>query len=81
MRFAADPANIEKMGELRGALQIVRQMPFAVDLWSAQNHVYAIQDGLHLRMKRRAARGDSRAKTWVELYQQLNDLLSIRLAS
>ncbi len=80
IRFAADPASIEKLEELRKALQIVRQMPFAVDLWSSQNHVYAIQDGLHQRMRRRAARGDGRAKSWVETYQQLNELLSIRLS-
>jgi hypothetical protein len=79
MRLAAEPANLEKMEDLRNALEIVRQMPFSVDLWSAQNHVYAIQDGLYTRMRRRATRGDSRAKAWIGVYQQLSELLAIRL--
>jgi hypothetical protein len=78
-RFSADPVNLEKMEDLKNALEIIRKMPFPVDLWSAQNHVYAIQDGLYGRMRRRSSRGDHRAKAWVETYQQLSDLLSIRL--
>lgn len=79
LRFASDPGNPEKMDDLKKALEIIKKMPFQVDLWSAQNHVYAIQDGLYARMKRRASRGDARAKSWLDIYQQLSDLLSLRL--
>ncbi len=76
-RFAADPSNLDKLDELRKALQIVKSMPFTVNIWSAQNHVYAIQSGLYQRTKRRAQRGDARAKPWVEAYLQLSELLAI----
>jgi alpha-amylase/alpha-mannosidase (GH57 family) len=79
LRFASDPSNIEKLEGLKSALQIVRQMPFVVDVWSAQNHVYAIQGGLYERMRRRAGRGDSKAKTWLNAYLQLSELLMIRV--
>ena len=78
-RFAADPSNIEKVQELKEGLKIARQMPFPVDVWTAQNHVYAIQAGLYQRMRRRAQRGDSRAKAWTEAYVQLSELLSIKV--
>jgi hypothetical protein len=79
-RFASDPSSVEKLDEFRAALMIVKQMPFPVDLWAAQNHVYAIQSGLYQRTRRRAQRGDARAKTWVDGYLDLSELLSIRVA-
>ncbi|MBV9406835.1 MAG: DUF3536 domain-containing protein, partial [Acidobacteriaceae bacterium] len=77
-RFAADPSNLDKLRDLKSALAIVRRMPFAVILWSAQNHVYAIHSGLYQRMRKKAQRGDLRAQNWVTSYRELCDLLSIR---
>lgn len=79
-RFAADPSNLEKLEELQTALSIVKMLPFPVNVWSAQNHIYAIQNGLYPRTKRRAQRGDTRAKAWVEGYLRLSDLLAIRVS-
>lgn len=78
-RFAADPSNIGKLNDLQIALKLVKQMPFAVNLWSAQNDVYAIQDGLFQRTRRKAQRGDTKAQEWVDQYLLLSDLLSIRV--
>jgi alpha-amylase/alpha-mannosidase (GH57 family) len=78
-RFAADPSNLDKLEDLRGALNIVKQMPFPVNVWATQNHVYGIQGGLYQRTRRRAQRGDPKAKAWVEGYLQLSALLFIRV--
>ncbi len=78
-RFAADPSSIEKLNELAAVLKIVKQMPFAVNLWSAQNHVYAIQSGLYQRTKRKAQRGDTKAQQWVDAYIALCELLQLRV--
>jgi hypothetical protein len=78
-RFGADPSNIDKLNDLNGALKIVKQMPFVVNLWSAQNHVYAIQNGLYQRSKRKGLRGDTKAQQWVEAYLALSELLSLRV--
>ena len=78
-RFAADPSSPEKLNDLRSALKIVKQMPFAVNLWQAQNHVYAIQSGLYQRTKRKAQRGDTKAQQWVDGYLALSELLSLRV--
>ena len=50
-----------------------------MNMWLAQNHVYAIQSGLYARTKRRAQRGDTKAKEWVEAYLNLSELLAIRV--
>jgi hypothetical protein len=76
-RFAGDPSSLEKLNDLIVALKIVKQMPFAINLWSAQNHVYAIQSGLYQRTKRKAQRGDTKAQQWVDAYLALSDLLSL----
>ncbi len=78
-RFAADPSNITKLNDLKRALHIVKKMPFAVTLWSAQNHVYAIQTGLYQRIRRKAQRGDANAQAWCDAYLELCELLTIRV--
>jgi len=79
-RFAADPSNIDKLHDLQGVLKIVKQMPFGVDVWSAQNHVYAIQNGLYQRMRKKSQRGDAKAQTWVDSYLALCELLALRVS-
>jgi hypothetical protein len=78
-RFAADPSSLDKLLDLQNTLKIIKQMPFPVNLWSAQNHVYAIQGGLYPRTRRRAQRGDAKAQTWIDNYLILSELLSIRV--
>jgi alpha-amylase/alpha-mannosidase (GH57 family) len=80
-RFAAEPSNLERIADLQKALKIVKQMPFPVNLWGAQNQVYAVQGGLYVRTKRRAQRGDPKAREWVNAYSDLSELLMIRLSS
>jgi hypothetical protein len=79
VRLAKEPSNLERIGELQGALKIVKQMPFPVNLWAPQNHVYSIQAGLYARTKRRAQRGDPKAQEWVDAYLNLSELLMIRV--
>jgi hypothetical protein len=78
-RLAKEPSNMERLSELRSALKIVKQMPFPVNLWAPQNHVYSIQAGPYVRTKRRAQRGDPKAQEWVDAYINLSDLLMIRM--
>lgn len=81
VRLAADPSNLARLRDLETALKIVKTMPFPVDVWSAQNHIYAIQSGLYQRTRRKALRGDLKAQEWVQNYLALSELLSIRVLS
>lgn len=78
-RFAADPSNITKLQELATTLKITKKMPFYVNIWSAQNLVYAFKGGLYTRTVRKAQHGDEKAQEWVDCYRKVGDLLSIRV--
>jgi alpha-amylase/alpha-mannosidase (GH57 family) len=75
--LAADPASIEKVQALRSALRTGSQMPFNINLWSAQNHVYALRSSLLPKMRRKALK-DSRAHAWEEEFLGLCEQLTIR---
>ena len=78
-RLAADPSNVDKLMELQRALTTVKQMPFPINLWQPQNHVYGIQTTLYPRIRRRAQRGEGKAQQWMEQYEILCDLLMLRI--
>ena len=78
--FAKDSSNLGKLDSLIRALRIVKQMPFPVTVWTAQNHVYTIQStGIYRRSRLRAERGDVAAQAWVNSYLILSELLSIKV--
>jgi hypothetical protein len=79
-RFGEHAVDLGKLCDLRSALEIVRQMPFAVNLWAVQNEIYALQGTVYARTRRRAARGDAKSMQWIEGFTALNELLSIRLS-
>ncbi len=76
-QLTADPANIERLQALRSALRTGSQMPFNINLWSAQNHVYAMRLSFLPKMRRKAAK-DARARAWVEEFLGLCEQLTIR---
>ena len=78
-KFAADPASLEKLEHLENTLRISKQTPFLVNLWSVQNDVYALQNTVYARTRKRAARGDIKAQRWAEAYLHLCELLSIQV--
>jgi len=78
-RFSSDPSNVDKLADLQTALTIVRQMPFPINLWQPQNHVYGVQESLYPRIRRRAQRGEAKAQQWLEQYVALCELLLLRI--
>jgi alpha-amylase/alpha-mannosidase (GH57 family) len=78
-RFASDPFDAEKLDELKTALRIVKQMPFPVTVWLAQNHVYGIKGQFYEFTRNKATAGDAKAESWVNSFSQLCDLLMIRV--
>jgi len=76
-QLAADPSNIDKLQALRSALRTGSQMPFSINLWSAQNHVYAMRSSVVPKMRRKALR-ESRAQHWLEEFHGLCEQLTIR---
>lgn len=79
VRFAGDPFDLAKLNDLKNALRIVKQMPFPVHLWLAQNHVYAIKNQFFQFTRNKARGGDGKAQAWLESFSELCELLTIRV--
>ena len=79
-RFAEQPDNLVRLNELLHALKIAKGMPFVVNLWSVQNQVYALQNGLYATNRKAAGQGDSGASIWMNAYSGLCAELRMRLA-
>jgi hypothetical protein len=77
-QLAADPGNLDKLQALRSALRTGSEMPFNINLWSAQNHVYAMRSSFVPKMRKKAQR-DARAQHWLEDFQGLCEQLTIRV--
>lgn len=78
-QFASDPFDTEKLKRLKDALRIVKLMPFGVNLWAAQNQVYAVKCQLLQFSRNKAKAGDIKAQLWVESFSELCELLMIRV--
>jgi alpha-amylase/alpha-mannosidase (GH57 family) len=76
-QLARDPGSIDKLQALRSALRTGSQMPFNVNLWSAQNHVYAMHSGFLPKMRRKALK-DASAQRWIEEFHGLCAQLTIK---
>jgi alpha-amylase/alpha-mannosidase (GH57 family) len=78
-RFSSDPFDIDKLTDLKHALRIVKMMPFAVNLWAAQNQVYSIRCQFYQFTRNKAKAGDTKAQAWLESFSELCELLMIRV--
>jgi Domain of unknown function (DUF3536) len=78
-QFASDSFDMEKLKGLKDALRIVKTMPFGVNLWSAQNQVYAVKCQFLQFTRNKAKGGDTKAQLWVESFAELCELLMIRV--
>jgi hypothetical protein len=54
-------------------------MPFPVNLWSAQNHVYATKNQFYRFTSNKGKAGDGKAQAWVQGFSELCELLMIRV--
>ncbi|MBV9761767.1 MAG: DUF3536 domain-containing protein [Acidobacteriaceae bacterium] len=78
-RFAGDPFDLKKLEAPKNVLRIITQMPFPVNLWSAQNHVYATKNQFYEFTRNKAKGGDPKAQVWLKSFSELCELLMIRV--
>jgi alpha-amylase/alpha-mannosidase (GH57 family) len=55
------------------------RLPFSLVLWSVQNQCHALLQTRYREMCERAATGEEHAQLWTEQFEQLADLLSLRV--
>jgi alpha-amylase/alpha-mannosidase (GH57 family) len=78
-RSLADPNNPEMLQSLVAALEMVRSLPFTVDIWKVQNLYYQMLDTEYSGLKQKTKQGDERAAQWIAGFESLGELLSIKV--
>ena len=79
-RFFENSMDVELLERFRKSVANAVSLPFPLNLWSIQNKCYEVMSRWYTAMRERASStGDVKAKDWVEQFEQLAGLLSLRL--
>jgi hypothetical protein len=76
-RCEEEPQVIGHLEFLKKVLQILRTLPFELNLWKAQNIYFSIYRNNAKEMIERASSADPGAKEWISLFKDIGVLLYI----
>lgn len=77
--FSEDPYNASLLDNLNTAANLVRTLPFEVNLWYAQNIAYKVVQSMYSDLRNAAKSGDQEACRQVERLGALADNLRLKL--
>jgi alpha-amylase/alpha-mannosidase (GH57 family) len=75
--FLESPRDLPRLEAWVELARLTEALPFAVDLWKAQNDFYDLLRTIYPAVCERAAQGDEAAQRWAELFTTLGALLSV----
>ena len=76
-RWRAAPASLPALQDLEILATLARSLPFAVELWNAQNIFFELEQGAWPESRRRAEQGDRAAAEWVAAFRAVGERLSV----
>ena len=79
-KLASAPDDAAHLASLVDAVALARSMPFAVDLWKAQNLYYEMMQNVQPDFQKRAQQGDEAARKWATQFASLGNQLLVRVA-
>jgi alpha-amylase/alpha-mannosidase (GH57 family) len=77
--FSLDPVNLSLLSALDDASGILRDVPFQTNLWTIQNVCHGILQTTYSDQKRKADQGDEEAGAWIERFNRLAEILSVKI--
>ena len=78
-RFLENPGDLELARKLEGVSGLVRNLPFEVNVWRAQNNYYQMLRNVFPEWAQKASQGNPVAKEWVEHFVALGRNLSVKV--
>jgi alpha-amylase/alpha-mannosidase (GH57 family) len=72
------PTDLSLLEHLATTCNLVRSLPFEVDMWKVQNNYYCLLQTIYQDLRQKADQGDEEARTWVERFGSLGDCLGIK---
>jgi hypothetical protein len=79
-RFRASPDDISTLQKLESTMNLLRLMPFQVNLWKTQNLCHDIYVGVYPSYRERAIRRDETALEWTHHFRSWAEKISVRVA-
>lgn len=79
-RLYNDPESSVLLDRLLSLARVVRALPLEMDLWRAQNDLFAIRASHFPPLAARAHAGDQRARVWAERFAAVAMLLGVSMA-
>ncbi len=73
------PDDLSRLERLNKAAQLVRTLPFEVNLWKTQNICYKILHAHCPNFKKKASLGDQNAQEWLRHYTVLAENFLLRV--
>lgn len=77
--FRQKPEEHERLQAMEEVVDLVRSLPFEVDIWKAQNLYYEVLQNVYPRVQGRFAQKDIGAQTWLEHFMALGTKLHMRV--
>ena len=78
-RLVTTPEDIDFLKELLAAAEMLRILPFPVDLWKVQNLYHEMLKFTYPEFQTRVQRGNEAAQEWLNQFVPLGQQLSIRV--
>ena len=78
-RFASNPEDTALLKTLLDTIALARSMPFAIDLWKAQNLYYEMMQTVRPKFQKRAQQRNKEAGEWLTRFASLGQQLSMRI--
>ncbi len=76
-RFEVTPADLELLQKLDRCTQLVRSLPFSVDLWTVQNVFYRLNHDPEIGRRIRQTADEPSYRQWVESFRALGRALGV----
>ncbi|MGH7851881.1 MAG: DUF3536 domain-containing protein [Candidatus Binatia bacterium] len=76
--FSAEP-SLTALEQFYHAANLLRHLPFGVDLWEAQNLFYRLLEGRYPEQKKAQLKGDEAARQWIGYFQNIGRLLRVKI--
>ncbi len=78
-RLFASPTELGLLEKLNEAVNILRSLPFQVNLWKVQNTFYDLLQTVYPELREKAHQGDENSRKWVGHFRALGQKLSVRV--
>jgi hypothetical protein len=78
-RFRQHPLDVEYLEQLKDAVNLETELPFAVNLWRVQNIYYEMLTSVYPQQCLQSDQGPGEARNWVEHFTGLGQRLSIKV--